>query len=243
MASYHLSIKSGKKGKAAEHAAYIAREGKHGKNGKREDLLALEHGNLPEWANGNPDYFWRMADKHERKNGAAYREFEIALPRELTLSQNLELVREFIKEEVGDKPYQVAIHAPAAALGDDKQPHSHIIISDKKPDGIVRTPEQHFKRYNSAHPELGGCKKDSGGREPAKLKEEVISRRKLVADIQNRHLEMHGYDARVDYRSNRDRGIEADAERHLGSAAIKKMTCEEKLCYKKNRQGKQLAQA
>lgn len=228
MASYHLSIKSGKKGQATEHAAYIARAGKHGKNGKGEDLLALEHGNLPVWANDDPDYFWKMADKYERKNGATYREFEIALPRELTLSQNLELVREFIKEEVGDKPYQVAIHAPTAALGDDKQPHSHIIISDKKPDGIVRTPEQHFKRYNSAFPELGGCRKDSGGREPAKLKEEIISRRKLVADIQNRHLEKHGYDARVDYRSNRERGIAKEAEKHLGAAAIKQMTDEDK---------------
>lgn len=238
MASYHLSIKSGKKGQATEHAAYIARAGKHGKNGKGEDLLALDHGNLPAWANGDPNYFWKMADKYERKNGATYREFEIALPRELTLNQNLELVREFIKEEVGDKPYQVAIHAPTAALGDDKQPHTHIIISDRKPDGIIRPPEQHFLRYNSAHPELGGCKKDSGGREPAKLKEEIISRRKLVADIQNRHLEKHGYDARVDYRSNRDRGIEADTERHLGSAIIKKMTEEEKVRYKENRQRK-----
>lgn len=238
MASYHLSIKSGKKGQATEHAAYIARIGKHSKNGKGEDLLALEHGNLPDWANGDPDYFWKMADKHERANGAAYREFEIALPIELTLSQNLELVHEFVKQEVGDKPFQLAIHAPTAALGDDKQPHSHIIISDRKPDEIVRPPEQHFKRYNSAFPELGGCKKDSGGREPATLKAEVNSRRERWADLQNQHLEKHGYEARVDHRSNRDRGIKSNPERHLGSAAIKKMSEEEKVHYKEGRRNK-----
>lgn len=238
MASYHLSIKSGKKGQAAEHAAYIARAGKHGKNGKGEDLLALEHGNLPVWANDDPDYFWKMADKYERKNGATYREFEIALPRELTLSQNLELVREFIKEEVGDKPYQVAIHAPTAALGDDKQPHSHIIISDKKPDGIIRPPEQHFMRYNSAFPELGGCRKDSGGREPAILKEELNTRRERWADLQNHHLDKHGYDARVNYRSNRDRGIDKEPEKHLGAAAIKKMTDEDKAQIKEKRKSR-----
>jgi len=238
MATYHMSVKSGKKGQATEHAEYIARKGKYGKNSKGEDLLALEHGNLPVWANDNPDFFWKMSDKFERANGAVYREFEIALPRELTLNQNLELVREFIKEEVGDKPYQLAIHAPTAALGDDKQPHTHIIISDRKPDGIIRPPEQHFKRYNSARPELGGCKKDSGGREPAILKEAIMSQRKHLADILNHHLEKHGHDARVDHRSNRDRGIEADAERHLGSAAINKMTGEEKERYKENRRHK-----
>ena len=36
-------------------------------------------------------------------NGSAYREIEVALPRELTHSQRLELVQEFIEQELGDK--------------------------------------------------------------------------------------------------------------------------------------------
>lgn len=135
MATYHLSIKSGKKGKASEHAAYIAREGKHGKGEKPLDLIVKEYGNLPEWTNGNPSVFWKMADAHERANGAAYREYELALPRELTTSQQQALLKEFIQSEIGDKPYQFAIHAPTAALGGVAQPHAHLMLSDRVPDG------------------------------------------------------------------------------------------------------------
>lgn len=223
MASYHLTIKSGKKGQATEHAAYIARARKYSKNGKGEDLLALEHGNLPEWANGDPIQFWKMADKFERANGSTYREFELALPRELSLEQNLALVRDFVRQEVGSKPYHLAIHAPEAALGEGPQPHSHIMVSDRLPDQIERPPEKHFGRFNASNPERGGCRKDSGGKEPAVLREELKSRRARWADLQNRHLELNGHATRVDHRSNRERGIDDAQERHLGSDAIKRM--------------------
>lgn len=233
MASFHMSIKSGKKGQATEHAAYIARIGKHGRG--KEDLLAIEHGNLPSWANGDPAIFWKMADKYERANGAAYRELELALPRELSLEQNKELVDDFIRQEVGKKPYQAAIHSPTAALGDANQPHLHLMVSDRLPDQFERAPEQHFRRFNPAHPERGGCRKDSGGRSPMSLREEVQSRRLNWAELQNRHLQQHGHSARVDHRSNRERGIAKESERHLGSAAIKKMSVEKKQQYKERR--------
>ena len=217
MASFHFSIKSGKKGKAANHAAYIAREGKHGKGENRQDLVAMDHGNLPDWANGNPAAFWKMADANERVNGAAYRELEIALPSELTKEQNMELVKDLIKNQVADKPFQYAIHEPQASLGKVRQPHLHLMFSDRKPDGIFRGPEQHFKRFNPKNPNQGGCKKDSGGKEKFVLKEELISSRESVAKIQNAHLEQHGHAARVDHRSNRERGIEREPERHISA--------------------------
>lgn len=235
MATYHLSIKSGKRGKASEHAAYIAREGKHSKS---EDLLAKEHGNLPDWANNDPIYFWKTADKNERVNGAAYREFEVALPLELTAEQNLRLVQELIQQKIGSKPFQFAIHVPTAALGEDKQPHAHIMFSDRIPDGIDRSPQQHFKRYNPNDPTRGGCKKDSGGKDPATLKNEVKSNREEWANLQNQFLERHGHASRVDHRSNQDRGVDQAPERHLGSAGIKNMSDEEKGAYKDKRKPK-----
>lgn len=235
MASYHLSIKSGKRGKASNHAAYIAREGKHGRAEKKEDLIATEHGNLPDWANDNPSLFWKMADEHERRNGAAYRELEVALPAELEPEQHVALLQEFVKGELSGKPYQLAIHEPIAALGEVKQPHAHIMYSDRKPDGIERTPTQHFKRYNPKNPEQGGCKKDSGGREPGVLKNELVSRRESWANLQNEFLEANGHAARVDHRSNKERGIETAAERHLGHVGIKKMTPDAKERYQARR--------
>ncbi len=239
MASFHFSVKSGKRGKASEHAAYIAREGKHGKNKDNNDLIAKEHGNLPEWANDTPSLFWKTADKNERINGAAYLEFEIALPSELTASQNMELVQAFIKQEIGNKPFQLAIHSPQASLGEVHQPHLHAMFSDRKPDGIERPPEQHFKRHNSAHQELGGCKKDSGGKDPSTLKNHLKTLRANWAELQNQFLEKNGHSARVDHRSNKERGIELEPERHLGHVSIKKMTAEDKAQIKDRRQSKQ----
>ena len=228
MASYHLSIKSGKPGTAANHAAYIARQGKHGSNGKRDDLIATESRNLPAWANGDPALFWKMADAHERVNGAAYRDFELALPKELSAEENLALVRDFIAAELGDKTSQVSFHLPQAAIGKCDQPHVHAMFSDRMPDGIDRSPDIHFRRYNSAHPELGGCKKDSGGKHKGLMKEELKSRRETWAQLQNAYLEKNGHDARVDPRSNRERGIAREAERHLGPAKIKRMSDDQK---------------
>jgi hypothetical protein len=239
MASFHISIKSGKRGNAAEHAAYIARVGKHTKKGERSDLVAVEHGNLPVWANDSTQEFWKAADRYERLNGATYRELEVALPNELTNDQNLALVKDFVRGEIGDKPFQYAIHMPNASLGNVDQPHAHIMLSDRMPDGIQRTPEQHFRRFNGKDPEKGGCKKDSGGKDKTTLKTEVVRLREHWADLQNEHLEKNGHQARVDHRSNKDRGISAVPERHLGQAGVRTLTDEEKEGYRENRDSKQ----
>ncbi len=227
MASFHLSIKSGKKGRAAHHAAYIAREGKHSRDEEASDLKASNSGNLPDWADGKPLAFWKMADKHERANGAAYREYEIALPTELSIEQNTQLVEDFINKVVGKKPYQSAIHVPTAAIGGVAQPHAHIMVSDRLPDGIDRLAEQHFRRYNSANPEAGGCKKDSGGKNRLEMREQTLSMREDWANLQNAHLTKHGHDERVDHRSHKVRGIDRNPERHLGHVDIKNMSDEE----------------
>ncbi len=237
MASFHISIKSGKRGNAAEHEAYIARLGKHMKKGETSDLVATEHGNLPLWANDNPQAFWKSSDQYERQNGATYRELEVALPNELTREQNLALVKEFIDKEIGVKPFQYAIHLPNAALGNVDQPHAHIMFSDRLPDGIQRTPQQHFKRFNAKVPENGGCQKDSGGKDRATHKSDVVRCRESWADMQNQHLAKNGHETRVDHRSNKDRGIAASPEKHLGQAGVMKMTLEEKNTFKAKRGG------
>ena len=168
-----------------------------------------------------------MADKYERVNGAPYREYEIALPIELSLEQNTQLVEDFINRVVGNKSCQSAIHVPIAAIGGVVQPHAHIMVSDRVPDGIDRLPEQHFRRYNSTNPEAGGCKKDSGGKNKLEMREQALSMREDWANLQNAHLAKHGHDQRVDHRSNKVRGIDSLPERHLGHAGIKRMSDEE----------------
>lgn len=224
MASYHLTAKIGPKGKASSHAAYISREGKYSGHDRYEDLEATSSGNMPKWAEHNPAHFWNAADNHERANGSAYRELEVALPRELTPDQRRELVEDFVRQELGDKhAFQWAIHTPKAALEGGEQPHAHIMYSERRMDGIERDPEQLFKRYNAKNPERGGAQKASGGKARGEMKDELLATRQRWAEIQNTHLERHGHVARVDHRSLADQGIERAPEKHLGGAGVRAM--------------------
>jgi hypothetical protein len=237
MASFHFSIKSGKKGCAAQHAAYITRAGKHGKNDKAKDLVVTGYGNLPTWAH-NPAEFWHTADLHERANAAVYRELEVALPNELSIEQQQELAEALIRQQIGDKTFQYAIHRPNAAIGKVAQSHLHAMFSDRVPDDIERLPEQYFRRFNRAHPEHGGCRKDTGGKDRFTLHNELTSQRENWAQLENAHLKKHGHTARVDHRNHQERGIETTPERHLGPARVRRMSEDEKEEMQAKRDGK-----
>ncbi|WP_353098417.1 MobA/MobL family protein [Stenotrophomonas lactitubi] len=228
MASFHHSIKSGKKGSAQRHAKYIERQGSHS---SRADLIHSGYGNMPTWAKDNPLEFWRMADRFERTNGAAYREHEIALPNELTSPQLIELAKRLVSNLVGSKPHHYAVHAPDGKLGGIQNPHIHLMYSDRIPDGIERAPDRTFSRYNPNQPAAGGRRKDSGGKNPMDLRKEVTAARKIVADTQNQVLAEYGHQARVDHRSLRDQGIQRPAERHLGQRFVEGMAGREKAQY------------
>jgi len=233
MASHHHSIKSGKKGSAKEHARYITRVGKYS---EREDLVYLSHGNLPGWSEGDPARLWDAADKFERANGAAYREHEIALPNELSLAQNCALAEVIVRELAGPKPFQCAVHASEGNLGGIPNTHMHLMLSDRTPDGINRSPRQTYARYNAKHPEQGGCRKDSGGKTSMELRDEVIATRKKIADLQNQALAKHGFAARVDHRSLRAQGQDRPPERHLGPARVRAMSEDDKAEFTGSRQ-------
>lgn len=192
---------------------------------------------MPAWATSDPKQFWKAADKHERANGAVYREHEIALPDELTQEQQRTLVIDLVTNLVGDKTYQYAVHGPKSSLEGATNTHLHLMFSDRLPDGLSRPPERMFSRYNAEDPSLGGCRKDGGGRSRLKVRDDLISTRKLIADRQNAALEKYGYDARVDHRSLKEQGIDRKPERHLGPARIKRMSAHAKAEYVAARHG------
>lgn len=199
MATFHLSVKSGGKGSAYNHSKYITRAG-HYDSLDKQDLVDMGHGNLPPWADDNPSFFWRSADRYERMNAAVYREIVVALPRELPPSARVYLVIELIEAALQGKPYQFAIHCPKGSLSQDDQPHAHIMFSDRADDGIERLAENHFARYNAIYPERGGSRKLSGGKSMAALSAELRALRKLWADLVNKALGEHGYPPAVDHR-------------------------------------------
>lgn len=173
---------------------------------------------MPPWAQSNPQAFWQAADAFERKNGTTYREMEIALPRELDADQRAALVREFVRQEIGDlHAYQWAIHTPLAVDGQE-QPHVHLMFSERRRDGLERDPEQYFKRYNAKAPEKGGARKGYG---PSAG--QTLTRAKRAAELKelrgrweamcNAHLERAGVEQRIDMRSHAERGTGLEPER------------------------------
>lgn len=239
MAIARLSVKTGGVGKAAVHAEYIERDEKYAKQ-KQADLEYSESGNMPSWAEENPKLFWQAADLYERKNGSTYREFEIALPRELNAEQRLELIQDFIAQEIGTKyPYQLAIHNPKAMDGLE-QPHAHLMFNERLQDGIERDPQQYFKRYNSKAPEKGGAKKDNTGKDYQTRKDEIRDLRQRWEVISNQHLERAGLDTRIDMRSYKDQGIEKDPEKKLLPSQAKDPIIREAL--RQSRQADRLVQ-
>lgn len=198
-----LSASIGKKGKGSPHAKYILAQNQYAK--KQTELEFTQWGNMPSWAKDDPIKFWEMADKHERANGQVYRELVLSLPRELDLDQRQELVKDFIRERIGDKhAYTVAIHTPTASDGKE-QPHAHLMYSQRINDDIDRDQEHYFMRYNPKNPSKGGAKKEKS-KSPAELKKDLLAERQEWERLVNRRLEMNGLNPECDMRNWQDKG-------------------------------------
>ena len=208
MAIGRISIKTGSKGKGRSHANYILRQDKYKTHSaKSEKLEHTSHSNMPQWANDDPSFFWKMADEHERKNGSVYREHILTLPRELNQEQRLELVKDWIRSEIGDKhPYTFAIHNPLALDGKE-QPHCHLMFCERELDGIERGADTFFKRYNAKSPEKGGAKKANTGLDLDVRKAMLKEQRTRWGDLVNKHLDRANSQSRVDMRNWRERGL------------------------------------
>ena len=178
---------------AAAHAQYIARDGQYEQRG---GLELVESGNMPEFARDDPHSFWQAADDFERKNGRAYTELQIALPRELAPEQRNELARDAARELLGERfAYTLAVHTPLAK-DNVEQPHMHLMFSERAIDERTRelSEEQFFKR--------SGAKKDpewNARDKPMEVREKWV-------EMMNAAMERHGHEQRLDHRSWADQG-------------------------------------
>src|SRR5271157_1283857 len=141
MASYHLSAKivqrsSGRSAVAA--AAYRSRSSIYDKSQgltfdyTRKKDLAHSEILLPEHAPSrlaDRPTLWNEVEKVERRRDAQLaREIELALPAELTLNQNIELVREFVTTNFVEHGMiaDINIHTKK------DNPHAHILLTTRE---------------------------------------------------------------------------------------------------------------
>ncbi len=141
--SFHFSVRSGSRAGGSCAAAaydYISREGEYD-DPDRDPATYTESDNMPGWAEDNPRDFWDAADLYERENGRLYVSADFALPRGLDDDEQEDLVRSFARELTSQErlPYSVAIHSGRDADGNEHNPHAHLMVSERKNDGIERS--------------------------------------------------------------------------------------------------------
>ena len=197
LAIYHLHASTGSRQggqSASAKADYIQREGKYDRGD--DEVAHTESGHMPEWAADKPNDYWQAADAGERTNGRLFREVEFALPLELDEGQQVELAREFAQEITKDEhlPYTLAIHrGESQDPSKPDNPHCHLMISERANDGIERSAETWFKRYNAKEPEKGGARKSTA----TKPKEWLENTREAWGERANEALERAGREERI----------------------------------------------
>jgi hypothetical protein len=217
--SYHLSFRSGTRGSGScAHASYeyITRGGEYADD-DRDPLTYTECDHMPSWAQGDAGQYWDAADLYERANGRLYVSADFALPRDVTLDDQVSLAHEFAQQLTAAEslPYTLAIHSGRDANGQEHNPHAHLMISERKNDGIERSPEQWFSRANPTDQTKGGAEKSRTfhGREW------VESARRDWAALTNKAMARLGREERVDHRSYERQGVDREAGEHYGPKA------------------------
>ena len=142
---------------------YITRTAQYANRNDHENEVVeyVKSGNMPSFCVDRPDQFWEAAELYERKNGRTATSLVLALPKELSVEQRIELAEALIKQFTDEFnfPYTAAIHNHPSEITGEDQPHLHLMYSERSADEHDRTADQFFKRYNDKHPERGGAQK------------------------------------------------------------------------------------
>ena len=205
---------------ASHHVDYINRRNAFAPKGG----CIYTHHHLPHWANDNPKTFFQAADKYERANGTRYREIEFALPNELNMAGQKEIIDTFIEHHLENHYYTYAIHDKIGVMSNgEHNTHVHIMFSEREIDDVERLSERpaelFFHRANSKHPERGGCPKAVKWNDKNRAKY-LCEMRRDFAEIQNAVLQKYGIDAFVDHRSLKEQYKDALKKGDLDAALL-----------------------
>ena len=200
MATYHLRMKNdtkpnGTKISAKGHVDYINRE-----NEEKSDCIFKAH-QLPKWAKDSPQKFFEAATRYEDKGNRRFKELELSLPNELSLSQNLDIVHQFLDAHLKNHP------------------HVHIMFSERLIDDIERFNERPASKYfrraakplKSAQSVSFERRREHGAPKDKKWHDKNFLKqiRADFAKIQNEVLAKNGFSIRVDHRSLKAQKTEA----------------------------------
>ena len=235
VAIYHCSIKIVSRGKGKSAVAAAAyRSGEtltNNYDGVTHDFTrkgGIVHTEILLPPHAPPDFadrsaLWNSVEKIEKaKNSQLAREIEIALPVELDREKQIQLVREYVKENF------VSVGMCADFAIHDKQdgnPHAHIMLTMRpleqsgewgaksKKEYLLDKGGQRIKLKNGTFKSRKVDTVDWNSQEKAEVW------RQAWADTANRYLAAQDRPERIDHRSYKRQGIEQIPTVHMGVAA------------------------
>ncbi|WP_286079891.1 Ti-type conjugative transfer relaxase TraA [Agrobacterium sp. MS2] len=221
MAIYHLSTKRVSRSygrsavaSAAYRCAVLLTNHRDGlvhdftrKEGVEHIEIVLPDGLSADWALDR-SALWNAAEFAEKRRDARVaREFEIALPHELSPEGRLKAARAFARDLTNRYGAAVdfAIHSPGEH-GDIRNHHAHVLMTTRQL-GRTRLGEKTHLEHKNARLLANGM---------ATTDMQLRDIRQAWEGIANRQLQREGMDVRIDHRSHVERGLELSPTEHMG---------------------------
>jgi Ti-type conjugative transfer relaxase TraA len=177
------------------------------RDGVEHSEIVIPRGSGAEWALDR-SALWNAAEAAEKRVDARVaREFEIALPHELTAAQREELCREFARG-LADRygaAVDFAIHSPQKA-SDIRNHHAHLMMTTRvvTADGLSdKTAIERENKWLLAH-------------DMPSSQAQLRDIRQSWEQMANEHLARAGLEIRIDHRSHMERGLEIEPSEHMG---------------------------
>jgi ATP-dependent exoDNAse (exonuclease V) alpha subunit len=199
MAIYHFSAKPISRGddgrSAVACAAYRSGEELHDKHGKsfkfkhedrvvHKEIIAPE--GVPDWATDRSKLWNSVEAVERRKDARLSREFQVALPHELSLEQQVELIDGWVREQVTPLGLVVDVAIHDRPGSNNPNTHAHLMATDRPMDS-----------------EGWAAKKDPS----INTVEQLDQWRSSWAEHTNKALSKAGFVTEIDHRSFETRGI------------------------------------
>ena len=232
MAIFHMSfsnISAGKGRSAIASAAYRSgeklfddKEGRHYFYARSimPESFILTPKNAPEWASDR-EQLWNEVEKKDRKSNSRYaKEFNVALPVELSESEQKELLTKYVQENFVDEGMvaDVAIHRDYP-----DNPHAHVMLTNRpfNSDGTwgIKSKKQYILDDNG-NKTYTGTSKYPKSRKILMVdwdkKEKIIEWRHNWAVSVNQVLEQKNIPDRISEKSFENQGIDGVPTQHEG---------------------------
>ena len=168
---------------------------------------------------------WNAVDRVEsRKNAKVAREVIMAVPRELTMEDNIKMVRQYCMEQFVARGMiaDIAFHDPKHEY---HNPHAHVLLTVRALDKNGQWMLKRHREYE--YDEAGNKVKGENGKWKVRIirldwdERDLFEKlRQAWEDIQNEYLEAAGRPERVSMKSYKEQGIDRIPQIHMSPAVV-----------------------